>query len=66
MTAATPTEKTPFEIIPARQSPNEPDMISIAAGNDASTVSAQVTSLRPVVSESLPEPAIEYRGWRRS
>src|SRR5439155_25356565 len=33
-TAATPAAKSPFEISPARQSPNVPAMISIARGNE--------------------------------
>src|SRR3954471_23432998 len=59
-TAATPTQNNAFEIIPARQSPNVPAMISIAAGNETITAQTHEKSFRPDVSGSVPEPAIEY------
>src|SRR5262249_5504924 len=59
-TAATPTANSVFEISPARQSPNAPDMISMARGNDVNTASAHEKSFRADVSAKLPEPAIEY------
>jgi hypothetical protein len=58
-TAATPAEKNAFEIIPARQSPNVPAMINIAAGNDAITIKTHDKSLSPDVISLFPEPAIE-------
>src|SRR5882672_7508521 len=58
-TATTPTVKSAFEIIPARHSPNTPDMISIARGNEINTASAHARSLSPDASVPFPEPAIE-------
>ena len=58
--AATPAAKAEFEMIPARQSPNDPDMISIAAGNDAMIVKTHERSLSADVISLLPGPAIEY------
>ena len=49
-TAATPAAKSPFEISPARQSPNVPAMISIARGNEVNTAQVQVKSFSPDVS----------------
>src|SRR5215472_16005911 len=48
--AATPIEKSAFEISPARQSPNVPAMISIARGNEDNTRQAHVRSFSPDVS----------------
>src|SRR5262249_55017857 len=59
-TAATPAAKAALEIIPPRQRPNDPAMISIARGNEVSTTKAHATSFNPDVSEVVPEPAIEY------
>jgi hypothetical protein len=42
-TAATPTPKSAFEIVPARQNPKAPDMTNIAAGKEAITKTAQRT-----------------------
>jgi hypothetical protein len=39
-----------FEISRARQSPNAPDMISIARGNEVKTTPAQAKSFSPDVS----------------
>ena len=61
-----PPAKAAFEMIPARQSPNDPDMISIAAGNDATIVKIHERSLSPDVIWLLPEPAIEYASARFS
>src|SRR5262245_9815539 len=58
-TAATPTAKNPFDMTPARQSPNAPDMTNIAAGNETITAPAHVTSFSPDVSVSFPESATE-------
>ena len=58
-TATTPTVNSEFEVIPARQSPNTPDMISIARGNQINTASAHAKSLSPDASAPFPEPAIE-------
>src|SRR5262245_3020700 len=58
--AVTPSAKPRLERIPARQSPNDPDMITIAVGNALRTIRAQVRSLSPDVSMLFPEPAIEY------
>ena len=46
-TAPTPAAKSAFEISPARQSPNTPDMISIARGNES-------TRQAPTRSRSVP------------
>jgi hypothetical protein len=46
-TAATPTPKNPFEMTPARQSPNALDMTNIASGNKMITKPAQWTSFSP-------------------
>src|SRR5690242_6888644 len=46
-TTATPAPNSLFEISPARHSPNDPDMISIARGNDVNTTSAHMTSFSP-------------------
>src|SRR4029434_7376730 len=59
-TSATPAVKSVLEISPARQSPNTPDMISIARGNDIITTRAHVKSFSPDVSMGMPEPAVEY------
>ena len=59
-TAATPAAKSAFEISPARQNPNAPDMISMALGNELNTTQAHTKSFRPDVSGPFPEPAIEY------
>src|SRR5439155_6513442 len=59
-TTATPAPKRAFEISPARQSPNDPDMISIARGKELNTTRAHAKSFRPEVSVVFPEPAIEY------
>src|ERR1700730_10590197 len=56
-TATTPTVNSEFEIIPARQSPNAPDIISIARGNEINTASAHAKSLSPDASAPFPEPA---------
>ncbi len=57
-TAPTATTKTRLEMIPARHRPNEPAMISIARGNEVRTKAAQMTSFRPEVRASLPDPAM--------
>ena len=57
--AVTPSAKPRLERIPARHSPNEPDMITIAVGNALSTMRTHVRSLRPDVSMVFPEPAME-------
>src|SRR4030095_2967624 len=59
-TAATPAVKSRFEISPERQSPNDPDMINIARGNDVITTPAQRKSFSADVSAEFPAPAIEY------
>ena len=64
--AVTPNEKAVLAMIPARQRPNEPAMISIAVGNDATTVRIQDRSLSPDASCVLPEPAIECASARLS
>jgi len=48
-TATTPAVKSAFEIKPARQSPNIPDMISIARGNEVNTPSADAKPFSPDV-----------------
>ena len=48
--AATPAANKAFEISPARQSPNAPDMISIARGNELNTASTHKKSFSPDVS----------------
>ena len=58
--------KGPLEMIPARQSPNDPDMTSIAAGNEATIVKIHDRSLSPEVSWMLPGPEIEYASARFS
>ena len=60
MTATSPAQKSTSETIPARQRPNVPAMISIAAGNEDMTTKAHARSLSPDVIVSLPEPASEY------
>jgi hypothetical protein len=55
-----PAAKSAFESIRARQSPNVPAMISIAAGNEEITTPTHAKSFSPDVSESFPEPATEY------
>jgi hypothetical protein len=52
--------KSAFEINPVRQSPNTPDMISIARGNEVNTPSAHAKSFSPDVRMLFPEPEIEY------
>ena len=59
-TAAIPAAKSAFEISLARQSPNDPAMISIARGNELSTTRTHAKSFSAAVSASFPEPAIEY------
>src|SRR5262245_7518869 len=59
-TAITPNPKSVLEIIPARQSPNDPAITSIAVGHAVNTTSAHVKSFSPDSSVLLPEPAIEY------
>jgi hypothetical protein len=59
-TAATPAQKSVFEMIPARPRPNVPALISSAAGNETMTTKAHARSLSPDVTAVLPEPAIEY------
>src|SRR5262249_15917370 len=59
-THATPAAKSPFEISPARQNPNDPDMINMARGNDVNTKQAQERSFSPEANAVFPEPAIEY------
>src|SRR5712691_2633950 len=59
-TAATPAAKSAFEISPARHSPNDPAMISIARGNEVNTTPAHAKSFSPDASVPFPEPAIEY------
>lgn len=59
-TAATPAQKSAFEIISARHSPNVPAMISIARGKELTTMHTHTRSFSPDVSVSFPEPAIEY------
>jgi hypothetical protein len=44
------------EMIFARQSPNVPDISTIAAGNDTSTLSTQEMSLSAVTSSTLAVP----------
>ena len=46
-TTATPTANTAFEIALACHSPNDPAMISIAAGNQINTVPAAAKSFSP-------------------
>ena len=58
-TATTPAVKSAFEISLARQSPNTPDMISIARGNEINTPSAHAKSFSPDVRVLFPEPVIE-------
>src|SRR5262249_48233877 len=58
-TPPTPAVKSAFEMNPARQSPNTPDMISIARGNELNTLRPHTKSFSPDVSRRLPEPAIE-------
>src|SRR5277367_4948507 len=50
-TAATAMAKRVFEIRPARQRPNDPDMISIARGKELKTSPAQARLLRLDTSE---------------
>jgi len=59
-TATTPAVKSAFEISLARQSPNTPDMISIARGKEINTPSAHAKSFSPDVRMLFPEPEIEY------
>ena len=49
-TAPTPAAKRAFEISRARQSPNTPDMISIARGKAVNTARAHEKSFSPEVS----------------
>ena len=49
-TTATPAPKRAFEISPARQSPNDPAMISIARGNELNTTRTHAKSFSPDVS----------------
>jgi hypothetical protein len=49
-TAVTPAAKSELEINLARQSPKDPDMISIARGNEVNTAPAHMKSFRPDVS----------------
>src|SRR6266550_3245055 len=49
-TTATPAPNSRFEISLARQSPNDPDMISIARGNELNTTRAHTKSFSPAVS----------------
>ena len=58
-TATTPAEKNRFEMIPARWSPNAPDMTNIAAGNEPITVRTHPRSENPDVTAREAEPAIE-------
>ena len=48
-TAATPAANSAFEISPARQSPNDPAMISIARGNEVNTAQAHAKPFSPDV-----------------
>jgi hypothetical protein len=56
--AVTPSAKPRLERMPARHSPNEPDMITIAVGYALSTRRTQVRSLSPDVNVLFPEPAM--------
>src|SRR5215475_9049363 len=58
-TTTTPTEKNRFEMMPARQRPNAPDMTNIAAGNARITPSTQPRSENADVTWGEPAPAIE-------
>src|SRR5207245_9200517 len=59
-TAATPAANSAFEISLARQSPNAPDMISIARGNALNTTRAHEKSFSADVNVLVLEPAMEY------
>jgi Protein of unknown function (DUF1697) len=58
-TASTPAEKNRFEMIPARWSPNAPDMTNIAAGNETITARTHPRADNADVTWCEPEPAIE-------
>ena len=55
--AVTPAKKGPVENIPARQRPNDPDMTSMAAGNEATIGKIHERSLSADVISVLTEPS---------